>query len=191
MEDDEQEADLRKAYNLSADGKIAEAQKIYERLSRNGSTYAKIQLGYLLLKHRTSDEDVSNAELLLKEAAAQGDTLGKYYLGLLYEQIGRNAEAFLVIRELAESGYLPAVNRLGWYFEDGVGCVKDLKTAEHYRSHAARHGHFAAQRWLASQMSIGRRGLLLVPIGVVLYLKAVVQIFWHTLRHPSDPRVQG
>jgi len=191
MDESEIYKELEIASNLSLEGNTDKAQDIYEQLCQKGSTDAKIQLGYLLLKAKKTSTDVARAEQLFREAAVSGSSLGRYYLGLLYQDIGRDTEAFREIHMLAETGYLPAVNRLGWYYEDGVGCERSLIAATHYREHAAIHGHFGAQRWIAEQMALGRRGLLSVPSGIVRYFKAVAQIFWHTLKHPNDPRVQG
>ena len=191
MDEAELFLEIEKAANLVLEGKTRDARQIYERLSQEGSTDAKIQLGYLLLKGKGSEKDVSRAEILFREAAGDGSKLGKYYLGLLFQEIERFTDAFREIRELAETGYLPAVNRLGWFYEDGIGCEKDLRAARHYRSHAATHGHFVAQRWLAEQMALGRDGFFLIPLGLVNYLQSVAKIFWFSLKYPNDPRVQG
>lgn len=191
MEQEHFNADLERAAELALEGRAEEARQLYERLSRKGSWYAKVQLGYLFLKGKEVAKDVARAEELFQQAAELGSYLGKYYLGLLYQETGREDDAYREIRELTELGYLPAVNRLGWFLEDGIGCEKDLLAAVHYRTYAAQNGHLQAQKWVAMRKMMGRDGLISIPIGLAQFIKATAGLFWMMLKAPTDPRVQG
>ena len=181
---------LELASNLNLEGKHAQAAAMFAELVALGSSYAAVQLGYMHQIGQAMEIDKLKAEELFKLSKVRGSDLGQYFLGLLYLDAERFEEAFREIRELAELGYLPAVNRLGEMYELGIGCVVDLSYAKHYRTHAASHGHLYAMRWRATQLIKSRR-ILSILRGVVQYLKVSLTIFWFALKRPADPRVQA
>lgn len=191
METEQIQAELIRAADLSLSGKLEEAIIVYEELVRHGSAYAEVQLGYIFLVGRGVQRDVKRAEELFRSSAGRGDLLGKYYLGLCYQETNREQLAFSIMSELSKLEYLPALNRLGWMYENGIGCRRDLKAAVRYRKDAASSGHLYAKRWLGYRMAIGKEGVLRIPFGIVSLASSMVQIFWFALKAPSDARVQG
>ncbi len=182
---------LERAADLSAEGRDKAAAEIYERLASEGSAYAKVQLGFMLQTGKGIPKSLSRAEELFRSARDQGSLLGKYFLGLLYADTSRNAEAFKEIREAAEAGYLPAIDRLGILYLEGVGCIRDVHAGSHYRNYAANHGHVWAMKWKARRLIGGSEGLIGLAKGVALGLFAAGAAFWLTLRYPADPRIQA
>ncbi len=51
------------------------------------------------------------------------------------------AAAFAAMTRLAESGYAPALDRMGYYFRTGIGSQENLRTARHWYEQAVAAGH--------------------------------------------------
>jgi TPR repeat protein len=191
MDTDKIQAELVRASDFSLQGNEAAARAIYEDLAAKGSWYAEIQLGYIYLVGKGISKDITKAEKLFRSSSQKGSQLAKYYLGLCYQETDRLQLAFVVMQELAQEGYLPAINRLGWLYENGEGCDLNLSAAVHYRKYAAQHGHLYASRWVGIWLMRGKEGISNIPRGLYLFTLTTFKIFWVTLRTPTDVRVQA
>ena len=92
-----------------------------------------------------------NAEVVksYRQAAAQGDALAQYNLGVSYEQ-GRRvprdyAEAVKWFRQAAAQGLAPAQYNLGWMYHQGEGVPRDYAEAVKWYRQAAAQGYASAQ----------------------------------------------
>lgn len=183
--------ELEKAAELGLLGNYAGARGIYESLVASGCSYAMVQLGYMEQVGKGATQNLERAEALFRDAGQNGSQLGSYYLSLLLVATKREEQGFHIMKELAEHSYLPAINRLGMMYHDGVGCNRDANAAAHYKSYAAKYGHLYAKRWVALEMLKGRRGLIQVPKGFLMLITTTLTIFWTAWRTPTDVRVQG
>ncbi|WP_299644027.1 hypothetical protein [uncultured Ruegeria sp.] len=65
--------------------------------------------------------------------------------------------AHAAMTSLAESGYVPAIDRVGYYFRNGIGSQKDLKAARQWYASAVDAGHPWSTASLARvEMEMGR-----------------------------------
>jgi TPR repeat protein len=92
-----------------------------------------------------------NAEVVKSyvQAAAQGNALAQYNLGVSYEQgkrVPRNyAEAVKWFRQAAAQGFAPAQYNLGWMYHRGEGVPRDYAEAVKWYRQAAAQGYASAQ----------------------------------------------
>jgi hypothetical protein len=64
---------------------------------------------------------------------------------------------YAAMTSLAESGYVPAIDRVGYYFRKGIGTQKDLEVARHWYASAVDAGHPWSTASLARvEMELGR-----------------------------------
>lgn len=116
---------------------------LLKKAAEKGYVWAQLELGldYYLMK----DESfyVESVKWFSK-AAAQGNNVAKYNLGICYEK-GRGVseninQAFVLFSESAEKGFIPAQKKLGHNYMDGIGVKKDSSTAFFWFEKAANQG---------------------------------------------------
>jgi TPR repeat protein len=184
------QARIDEAERLILDKDFQRAFDIYKTLAEEGCSYAEVQMGYMLEKGLLGFTDDSKAGDLYKSAKQTGSEIGGFYLALWLENRHRPHEAFAIIKEATDRGYLPAINHLGSMYEKGSGCEPDISATIHYKRHAAAHGHVWALRWLAAY-NLAKKGISNKLIGVWQHQKAAFLAFWLTWRRPGDPRLLG
>ena len=97
----------------------------------------------------------SSAQLTLESAAANGDMVAQFQLGLSHLEANRNAEAVRLIRLSANQGQPAAQYRLAKLYENGTGVEKDLPTAMKLLERSAKGGNRIAMHDLGHYFATG------------------------------------
>lgn len=107
-----------------------------------------VVMGAALLgkQEETDEKEEENAPLpadaaTLHELADKGNIKAQYALGQRYMQERHEAYAFEWYSKAAMRSYAPAMERLAYCYEQGIGIVKDTQKALHYYQRAADDGH--------------------------------------------------
>lgn len=92
----------------------------------------------------------------LESAAASGDPIAQYELGVARLDAGDAAEGVRLLIQSAENGLAPAQYRLGKLYETGSGVSLDLGEARRWTERAANAGHVKAMHNLGIFYAEGR-----------------------------------
>ena len=92
----------------------------------------------------------------VEEAAAQGDPVAQYELGVTRLDDGGLAEGVRLVRQAAENGLPAAQYRLGKLYETGRGVEMDVEEARRWTERAASAGHRNAMHNLGILYAEGR-----------------------------------
>ena len=95
----------------------------------------------------------------LNSAAAAGDAVAQFQLGLSYLEQGRTSEGVSLIRQSANQNQPAAQYRLAKLYEVGEGVEQDAKLARQLTERAARNGNRIAMHDLALYYAEGRGGV--------------------------------
>jgi len=98
----------------------------------------------------------ASSALTMESAAADGDPMAQYELGVARLDAGNTAEGVRLLRQSAENGLAPAQYRLGKLFETGSGVELDLAQARRWTERAANAGHVKAMHNLGIFYAEGR-----------------------------------
>ena len=71
---------------------------------------------------------------------AEEDADGQYKLGIGFEMNRRFTMAVQMMKKSAEQGYVPAQNRLAWYYNNGQGVEKNLEMSFYWYQKCAIQG---------------------------------------------------
>jgi TPR repeat protein len=183
------ESELAAVSRLLENGDPIAAAEAYKVLVDKGAGWAALQLGYMFENSKGVRQSAEVAERWYKKSRDLGCLQGWYYLACLYETTRRQELAFREMELAAQTGFLPAINRLGLYYERGVGCAPNFETAKHYRDFAAAQGHLYAKRWQGIQLIKQRTPSSLLR-GLIIYLTQSWRILKLGLASPADPSVQ-
>ncbi len=189
MPEVEYESELKAASRLLEGGHGIAASAAYKELVNKGSGWAALQLGYMFENGKGVTISAKDAEAWYKTSKELGCAHGWFYLARLYENTHQQELAFSEMERAATDGFLPAVNRLGLYYERGVGCTPNHERAKHYREFAAAQGHLYAKRWQSVQL-IRQGTILSFSKGIALYVMQSWRILKLGMRCPADLRVQ-
>ena len=95
----------------------------------------------------------------LNSAAAAGDAVAQFQLGLSYLEQGRTSEGVSLIRQSANQNQPAAQYRLAKLYEVGEGVEQDPELARQLTERAARNGNRIAMHDLALYYAEGRGGV--------------------------------
>ncbi len=140
-------------------GATDDALREMRLLSLAGHAGAQVFLGWLSEKGEVVPVDLEEARRCYTAAAEQGNSIGRFYLGMLLLRGGEVSIAAQWIHLAAEDGYPPALYRLGLLHEQGAGVERDEVRSLQYMRRAATAGHPFAQRWIARRGVRGYDGL--------------------------------
>jgi localization factor PodJL len=101
----------------------------------------------------------SDAAKTLNSAAAAGDSVAQFQLGLSYLEQGRTDEGVSLIRKSANQNQPAAQYRLAKLYEIGEGVTQDSEMARQLTERAARNGNRIAMHDLALYYAEGRGGV--------------------------------
>lgn len=101
----------------------------------------------------------SDAAKTLNSAAAAGDSIAQFQLGLSYLEQGRTDEGVSLIRKSANQNQPAAQYRLAKLYEIGEGVTQDSEMARQLTERAARNGNRIAMHDLALYYAEGRGGV--------------------------------
>jgi len=107
---------------------------------------------------RSADGKPSAQKVTLEAAAADGNPVAQFQLGLSHLEAGRNAEAVRLIRLAANQGQPAAQYRLGKLYEAGIGVKANPDTAMELLARAAKNGNSVAMHDLGHYYAIGAPG---------------------------------
>ena len=142
----------KKLGDLYADGKFVDkddhlAAYYYKRAAEMGGKGEYEALGDIFRSGVITEPDYPLALSLYQRGADEGDFGCKRKLKMMEEERERcyveatrlersnPDEAFRLFKRAADSGYLPAHARIGWYYEKGIGTKVDRKAAfYHYKT---------------------------------------------------------
>ena len=97
-------------------------------------------------------------KLTLEAAAAKGDPIAQFQLGLSHLEAGRDADAVRLIRLAANQGHAAAQYRLGKLYEFGIGVTANPVTAMDLMEKAASNGNRIAMHDLGHYHATGTGG---------------------------------
>lgn len=99
-------------------------------------------------KEACDNSDYAEALKWYKKSAQQGNAVGQYELGYMYEMgcgVKSYSEAVKWYRKAAEQGDSKAPYRLGWLYQNGYGVAKDSFEAVKWFRKSAEQGNSDAQ----------------------------------------------
>jgi len=185
--DDPASVELERAFKLRDEGRYHESISIFRRFALRGDCYAQIQLGDMLDRGLGGDRDTLEARKWLSTAAASGDSYSRLRFARFLEQEHEDKNALDIIRELAETGYPPAIYRLARYLESGVGTEMDVAGSRQYLLEAAKKGHVRALRTLAVWEIKGKFGIWRIPIGLARFVTNLFYVATLATQKPDSP----
>jgi len=168
----EREAEPEKVYQAHDLEKTdpAEAFKQYLALAEGGSVWSMATVGYMLANGTGIARDLVQAEEWYLRAYKAGSDYALIWLGSLYQNSNRYAEAQDVFRTGVGRGFVPAMYYLARSYWNSAEWPqrRDETLALLKRGSAA--GDLWAKRFLANAMMRGYFGLRLIPAGIRLLL---------------------
>ena len=78
---------------------------------------------------------------LMVAFAVDADETRTYFNEIKLQEITKPHTAFTEMMALAQAGYIPATDRVGYYFRHGLGTPPDMSAARHWYRRAASGGH--------------------------------------------------
>jgi len=160
-------------------------------LAEQGSALAPLYLGWACQKGNEVPQDLAQAEDWFTVALNRGNIVSTYYLGRLYSNVGRHAEASAVFEQGAKLGYLPSIFCLAMNVLEGKAGPSNIDRAKQLLQTAAGQGHVFAQRTLATLYLSGRFGLNNAVYGLWLLGRAVVAGAFIAIRNSDDDRLKA
>ena len=179
---------LAEAQSVIERGDIERGVALFEALIEDGSAHASLMLGQMYELGKGVARDDGKAEALYRQSKKLGSPTGAYYLARFLETATKPEAAFVEMHEITQRGYLPAINQLGYYYENGIGCVADLTAAAHYRAIAAERGHIFAKRWIAGR-DMCSRNLITRLKGCANFSKIILTGILLAARDPTNERL--
>ena len=123
-------------------------------------------------------------------AANTGSVQGTYGVFAVRFHQGRYTEAKDCAERAASQGYTPAIYNLGRLYEAGKGVSVDRKKALEYLERAAAQGHLLAKRQIAVSLLKGHRGVIRMPLGLLMWFKVVWSMVREVIRDPTSERIK-
>jgi TPR repeat protein len=102
-----------------------------------GHPVAMVEIGRAYRFGRGVDQNLDEAEKWFRKAADTGNALAQLNLGLLYEDEGRQVEAFQFYQRAADQGQTTAMTKLYCCYWDGIGIAPDHAKAMQWLTKAA------------------------------------------------------
>lgn len=178
-----------KAVRLSKEGRFSEAFLIFDKLAALGCKDSMLRLAEAYYYGLGTNRDVNASIFWAESASSDGDAEALYFLGTIYESTGRTQQALGCYERLSSEGYYLADYRRGCMYLFGYGVGKNIKRAQFYLKISAKQGHLYSIRYLAYSYYTGRSGVLLVPVGVLLYILLIpISLYMIVVaneRHPN------
>ncbi|MFQ2201165.1 tetratricopeptide repeat protein [Aeromonas hydrophila] len=139
------EQELASANRAWRTGHFDEATRIWSPLAEQGQPRAQALMGWSHEVGQGSEQDISRAITLYRQAAQAGDAFGQYRLGEVYLRgagVKRDLrEAFHWMELAAKNGDVPAMLKVGVLHLMGVSGRVDLPRAKEWLYQAAKQGN--------------------------------------------------
>jgi hypothetical protein len=176
-----------------ARGAVDELLSVLAQLAAAGSDQAASLQAYLATIWAVgADHELLPASRARCFAAAQrGDPYAMYVIAVICRSEGKNAEATKWMSKAAtRDGFLPAFVELGRFAANGIGFKSpDLAAAYSLFRSSHRLGHRFALGYMALSLIMGAKGWLGRPLGVLLWLPAMIRSYFFWRRHPLSERI--
>ncbi len=182
-----------KAKSLYRSRRYREALQIYLSLASRDSANGELLLhiGSMYYKGLGTSKNPEEAEQWIRRAVELGSPAAQYYLAAIRSHQASYGETIELLERAAALAYAPAIYRLGVVYELGQTVARDRVKAHELFASAAAMGHVLAQRQIAVSLMRGERGLLLIPKGLLMIVKVLVNFIRLYVADPGDARLQG
>ncbi|HEG4446821.1 TPA: sel1 repeat family protein [Aeromonas hydrophila] len=155
------EQELALANRAWRTGHFDEATRIWSPLAEQGQPRAQALMGWSHEVGQGSEQDISRAITLYRQAAQAGDAFGQYRLGEVYLRgagVKRDLrEAFHWMELAAKNGDVPAMLKVGVLHLMGVSGRVDLPRAKEWLYQAAKQGNQLALKVL-QELELAQEG---------------------------------
>ncbi|MGL6466582.1 tetratricopeptide repeat protein [Aeromonas hydrophila] len=155
------EQELALANRAWRTGHFDEATRIWSPLAEQGLPRAQALMGWSHEVGQGSEQDISRAITLYRQAAQAGDAFGQYRLGEVYLRgagVKRDLrEAFHWMELAAKNGDVPAMLKVGVLHLMGVSGRVDLPRAKEWLYQAAKQGNQLALKVL-QELELAQEG---------------------------------
>lgn len=155
------EQELASANRAWRTGHFDEATRIWSPLAEQGQPRAQALMGWSHEVGQGSEQDISRAITLYRQAAQAGDAFGQYRLGEVYLRgagVKRDLrEAFHWMELAAKNGDVPAMLKVGVLHLMGVSGRVDLPRAKEWLYQAAKQGNQLALKVL-QELELAQEG---------------------------------
>ncbi|WDF92676.1 tetratricopeptide repeat protein [Aeromonas hydrophila subsp. hydrophila] len=155
------EQELASANRAWRTGHFDEATRIWSPLAEQGQPRAQALMGWSHEVGQGSEQDISRAITLYRQAAQAGDAFGQYRLGEVYLRgagVRRDLrEAFHWMELAAKNGDVPAMLKVGVLHLMGVSGRVDLPRAKEWLYQAAKQGNQLALKVL-QELELAQEG---------------------------------
>ncbi|MDL5385623.1 tetratricopeptide repeat protein [Aeromonas hydrophila] len=155
------EQELASANRAWRTGHFDEATRIWSPLAEQGQPRAQALMGWSHEVGQGSEQDISRAITLYRQAAQAGDAFGQYRLGEVYLRgagVKRDLrEAFHWMELAAKNGDEPAMLKVGVLHLMGVSGRVDLPRAKEWLYQAAKQGNQLALKVL-QELELAQEG---------------------------------
>ncbi len=166
------------------------AFKIYKSLSDQGLNICDTTLGWMYSHGKGVGTNLEIAKQYLLRPAEEGDKEAQFYLGRNFIQINDLDQAIFWLEKSANSGYSPALFRLGCLYDKDKHLKKDDEKATDYFERAARLNHVGGLIRYSYKLIKGNRGILKIPKGFIILLKGIFLVFYFSSKDEGDERLQ-
>lgn len=139
---------------------------------------------------RGTEVNQEQALVWYRRAADLGDPGALTFLAGIEQEAGRPGDARAMLETAASQGYARALIQLGYMYDRGLGVSRDRQRARQYYEQAAGQGYVFAKRLIAGQLLRGDDGLRAVPRGLLMFLRAIVEVVRVRVRDPYSERIQ-
>jgi TPR repeat protein len=155
-------------------GAILRLKELAEGRSETAAKLAMYNLGILYESNPAGHPDHALAEAWFRRAGDAGLREAEFSLAKMFRREGRFDKALETLRYSAAVGYSPSMRLLGRMHHDGQGTSRDLAEARRWMERASERGNVFAARLLAVWMLKGELGILRIPLGLLIYLKSIL-----------------
>ena len=189
----DEEQFLDEAAKLHDDGEYTDAFKIFLHFAECGDEYSQLMVGTYCYKGWGTETDLAKAEYWLKRASES--TLEEFVavalcgIGQVYAAREEYETAIEWLKRSSEYNNAPALFKVGFYYQYGLGVQSDLEKAAEYYQKAAALGHLLAKRHHSLLLISGFRGFLSRFRGLYLFVQSIPEIFVTMLKDPESNRL--
>ena len=164
---------LRRAHAAYKEGDHFLAFELYKQLADAGHTDSQVFVAWMLSLGVGCEKNEAQAAIYYERAAALGNPVGCFNFGRWLTRAGDHKSAYGFYLQGAACKHLPSMFRVGLALARGKGVAVDLPRAYNILGLAALRGHAYALREMAVQDLRGKRGLLLMPVGLLEFVAAI------------------
>src|SRR5262249_22327360 len=172
-------------------GEHAQAFASLLALAETGCAKAQVNVGWMYSEGIGTPRNIDAALMWYENAAKLESPEGMYYCGRLRTVLGKHDESIKWYEDAARLNYSPAIYRLGYACETGLGVPRDLERARVYYERASFMGHVFARRQLALLLMRGEFGALSMFRAPFLFMSALFNMVRKARKRPYADELKG